>query len=102
MCDRSATHAQQLPSATAAADPPELPPADRGGSSGPGAEGLCTGEEKGGRWDVNELEGVSYGLHQHSPHAELVHLGLTDDVSAGVEQRRHAGGIEGRMVVGRC
>jgi hypothetical protein len=37
------THAQQLPSPTAAADPPELPPADLGASPGFGDDGLCTG-----------------------------------------------------------
>jgi hypothetical protein len=57
------------------------------------------GEGQVGRQRAEE---VSQGLIQHSPHAELVHLGLTDDVSAGVEQGRHAGGIEGRMVFWRC
>jgi hypothetical protein len=53
------------------------------------------------RWKVGRqrAKDVSEYLNPHSPHAELVHLGLADDVSAGVEQGRHAGGIEGRVVL---
>lgn len=53
------------------------------------------------RWKVGRqrAKDVSDYLNPHSPHAELVHLGLADDVSAGVEQGRHAGGIEGRVVL---
>lgn len=91
-----------MPAATAAALPPELPPAERGCPSN--TPGLCTRpwiekvecELSGG---VSACWGRIAGGVGSAPHAKLVHVGLTDDDSAGVFELLHDRRIERRDVV---
>lgn len=109
------THRSQSPLATAAALPPELPPATRRSFSGKdreaaipdGPAGFTTGPKS--EWILAELHDT--GIIQSTtrscpvkdraslPHAELVHIGFAYEDSAGSPEFLNDGRIERRAVL---